>query len=50
MNKNVDGNPANWAEGGKGPESILATEPEDVFALGDHNESLELYERRRRRL
>ena len=36
----MDGDPADWGEGGEEPHRVLRREPEDVLPLADDNESL----------
>ena len=36
----MDGNTADWGEGGKEPHRVLRGEPEDILSLADNDESL----------
>lgn len=36
----MDGDPADWGEGGEEPHRVLRREPEDVLPLADDDESL----------
>ena len=36
----MDGDPADWGEGGEEPHRVLRREPEDILPLADDDESL----------
>ena len=41
MHEDVDGHPADRAEGGQGPDGALRRESEDISALADDDDCLE---------